>query len=1213
MRKSVLVSAFGLAGASIALAALPWWAGVALRPIARLAGASYEHYERRGYSRFALTDVVWARKNVRVEIARAETDTPVLWLWRRVMNGGSDITATGVRVVAEKQSEAPKDPNFGMVKLHDTLVRVVAPKLRRWLPRATVHNTEVRWPRGGLTIGDAEWESGRLTFRGLHFLKRNTDGVITVSDDRVITVDAHELDRWRAKAAWRGENVDGDGAILEQPVRLSGHFHPQGWFPAEALVEGQQWNLPAATLKLDAAYASVRGSGRVEWKEQGFGVSLHATTELKPDAKAPPLEAHLEANGDRNGWRITTIDVRAPFATASLTAPLEMSYDGNARTEQARLKVSADLSKQSWINGRGTMTGTVEMRASSTAAQGQDFSFSADGVEVDSMQLRHLAATGSLRWPRLEFSKFEAQLDEKSRVAGEGACDLRARKLEAVRFGGKIDPAWLTRWLPKNATWSDAEFSVNASGPLASPEHHGEVRLRGASFEPLKPTDVDLRWSGHGFAADEFTVHLAATESTIDATGAVDREKLRLTAFTFAPGGREALRLNGPAVVTWAPRLRIQSLKLLGAGSSVLIDSSDGPKPGLSAVAIGIPNDWGRDWVEMPGPSWLLQKLEVRGDFSGDKLAFRTELSAELKLKPRAAHVSLTADGDGRGVRLTALRVIEDGKMLTEATGHFPIVWDTKGRRKLRIELDAPFELQLETDPASPLWSALGAPIGLGLEGAAARAKLTGTLRQPEGELHVDIASIAGESEKLKRALPKIEGLSFSVGVNRKEISLEHGRAKIEGQLVSAEGHFPMDEAKWEQLWSGDDSIDWRDAEATIEIPDAQMAPLAERFPDLIANQGRLSAHVDLAPGGELTGHLRLSDAATRPIPPLGVVQEIQADLALKGRTVEVRSFSGKVGGQPIVLAGTASVPEDGPWKLAMSLKGENVPLVRQTGLLVRTDFDLRADSDASGATKVTGAVNLRDCLLLSDLSAFLTSGQRGVRREPPYFSVAVSPFRTWQLGVEVRGNRSVRARTAVFKGNASMRFQLSGTLGDPRAIGELTIDQGQVLFPFATFDVQLGVIRLQEADPYNPQISATAMARRYGYTLRMEASGSPESPNITFTSNPALDSTQLLLMVMTGQKPTDESFTTSGQQRLTRVGAYFGQELVQGLRNGDSEDRLEISSGEQISLQGHETYQIEYKLSDRWSLVGEYDEFDDYNAGLKWRVYREGGARGEK
>ena len=67
----------------------------------------------------------------------------------------------------------------------------------------------------------------------------------------------------------------------------------------------------------------------------------------------------------------------------------------------------------------------------------------------------------------------------------------------------------------------------------------------------------------------------------------------------------------------------------------------------------------------------------------------------------------------------------------------------------------------------------------------------------------------------------------------------------------------------------------------------------------------------------------------------------------------------------------------------------------------------------------------------------------------------------------------------------------------------------------------------------------------------------------------------------------------------------FLGKDLLAKLGFGDqNEERLIINSGQEISEQGRPTYSLEYKLTDRWSLVGEYDRFNAFNAGLKWRVY---------
>ena len=179
--------------------------------------------------------------------------------------------------------------------------------------------------------------------------------------------------------------------------------------------------------------------------------------------------------------------------------------------------------------------------------------------------------------------------------------------------------------------------------------------------------------------------------------------------------------------------------------------------------------------------------------------------------------------------------------------------------------------------------------------------------------------------------------------------------------------------------------------------------------------------------------------------------------------------------------------------------------------------------------------------------------------------------------------------------------------------MGELTVDQGQVLFPFATFKVSQGAVRLREADPFHALVSLNALSQRRDYQLRLEMTGELPAPNVTITSTPSLAAADVLLMVMTGRPPTnDTTAAASSGPRLAMLGAYLGRGLFQDLGFG-GEDRLEISAGEHVSRQGRETYEVEYKLSERWSLQGEYDQFDRYNTGLKWRVYTEEGAPLEK
>lgn len=1216
MRKGRLILTLAAATIAVAVAVAPWWLGAALRPVARLAHARFESYERVGYSRFRLTKVVWERADpspVRAELDRVEADTPVVWLWRCLWGGEPRIAIGSWRVVAGPSGK-PAEPGAGLVRLHGKLIGKVVPRLRRWLPRATADDGRVSWPGGAIALAGAEWRDGMLRLRGLQW--KAVDGVDAVAKvEGGSTIQAHLTKAdpaAEADVAWTGAEITGHGSLWAQPWRGAFHFAPTGWRPTEGDIEAKNWDVAADTLKLPAVYAGLRGGAHFAWKDHAFTIALDVTAAPRAGQEAPPIEAHAQLSGDHAGWEIRQLRLTAPFAQADLSGPVAIGYDGRTRTERAQLAVRADLAKQPWAEARGRVSGTVELQPAENRAVTARFSLAADGVAVRSLVLQHAEAAGRIDWPRIELERASLVADGGTRVALHGAFDARTRRLDGVAAEGEIARAWLGERLPAALGWQKAGFSATVSGPLSRPAHAGAFTLAGLQFSPVKAVDARGTWRGDGLAASAVEVTVDRGHTKVTASGSLDRQAARIATLRVTENGRERWHNDGAATIAWAPAKQIDNLRLVGPDSRIEANASAGGAVAVSAA--GLRDDWVREWIAFAGPAWRLTTFKLDADLGAAKPRFSTEATGEIELEPRVADVSLKASGDAGGVKLDELRVVDGQRTLTAASGRLPLIWDPKASSRWRPDFDAPLELHLTTDPESPLWSALAAQAGIDLTGAAAAATFTGTLRNPAGQMRLEVRAIDATEEPLKSRLPKIEQLGLTLHVDQEAISLESAQATVEGQHLEASARLPMDPVRWEQLWRGGKNLDWRDIDGRIDIPDAAMEPLSRRLPDLIATQGRVSAHVTLANGGHVTGALKISDAATRPIAPLGVAQNVNAELSLDGRTVDVKSFSARIGGQPVTLTGTATLPVRGRPRVAMALKAENVPLVRKAGLLVRTDLDLHADTGAGGVTRLTGKVNLRDCLVLSDITALLPGGEKGVSRQAPYFAVKAAPFNTWQLGVELRGDHAIRMRTAVFKGTASAHFQLGGTLGEPRAVGEVSVDDGQVLFPFATFDVQLGAVRLQEADPFHPELNVTATSRRFGYEVRLTATGSPEAPNVSFSSNPALDSAQILLMVMTGQKPATDTFTSNGSQRLTRVGAFVGQEVIQGLGfGGGDENRLEITSGEQITMQGRETYQIEYKLNDDWSLVGEYDEFDDYNAGVKWRVYTQGGGHDRK
>jgi translocation and assembly module TamB len=183
-----------------------------------------------------------------------------------------------------------------------------------------------------------------------------------------------------------------------------------------------------------------------------------------------------------------------------------------------------------------------------------------------------------------------------------------------------------------------------------------------------------------------------------------------------------------------------------------------------------------------------------------------------------------------------------------------------------------------------------------------------------------------------------------------------------------------------------------------------------------------------------------------------------------------------------------------------------------------------------------------------------------------------------------------------------SAGLQLRGTLGEPLAVGEVRLDGMTLAFPFASLEVKQGMVILSSENAHEPRLFVTATGRAFGYDIRLQVTGTAQDPIPEFSSVPPLTSEDILLMVTTGRIPRDDYRLSTGQ-RAQRLGVFVGRSIASKLGFGGG-DRLSIRSGENISESGKETYSVEYKMTDDWSLIGEYDRFDEYNAGVKWRVF---------
>ncbi|WP_414664338.1 translocation/assembly module TamB domain-containing protein [Horticoccus sp. 23ND18S-11] len=1190
----------------LGIGTLPYWFGSALAAAGRSRGLSVGRYERLGYARFALHDVEYRRATVRVTATRVEVDTPFVWLWRQTWKQSAPVNVGEWKVDVERSS-TPSAPTVdrGWVWLRALLARI-AVQLERWLPRASAGAGAVNWPGGGVTTAGGSWTGREIALRDVVYRSVTADtATVDFGADGVIRVTARAF-AGQAGATLEsiGSRVQGGLTWWEQPVAVDATFGPRGWLPAAASFNATGWNVPAERVKLGALYTAVRAAGKLEWREDRFVTDISATGEPREGTSAPPLEVKLRGDGDTQAFTIETVRAVLPGLTATLSAPVVFSRTSGLRETPARFSLQGDLAQMPWFTATGAFTADAQVVTTGAGVPTVEFAAEARTVRARDVAIAAAAAKGRLNWPRLEITTGTLEGGEGGQLTWSGGWDFATRELFGGVMAGQLRRASLARWLPAQPTFDRVDVTLAGEGPLAEIRHHGRLEAADVTFAGVNPLALTLEWRGAAANIAELTAQVSAGASVVRATGSAGPLSLTFATLEFRQSDAMRLQLSAPATLHWRPQLRLEPLRLTGPDGSLEMAATAGESGRISVSAFQLPSRWSADFVALPGPPWTVSRLVAEGTWDRGPMIFALTSDVAVDLgEQRTATVAVKARGAADGLVVESLRAMEGEIAVVAATGRVPLTVHPGGGGWVRIDPAGALALEADVAPNAAFWPRLAAVSGVDLRDPRVTARLGGTWQRPEGKATLQAARITLDAKRFARPLPAIDALDVEISGDRTGFTLSRFSLSVEGQAVRAQGRLPLLDESWAELIRQPLLVARRGADVRLEVPDAEVAVFTRFLPAVLAPKGRLQADLHYAQGG-FDGFVRLRDAASRPLGPLGVVQEIAAEATLAGRMITLREVKAKSGGQPVTLTGTVELPDAGEPRYNLILRGENLPFVRQTGLLLRGDLDLKLQTAEDAAVRLSGTVRLRDSLFLSDIRSFLPKGGTTARRRPPYFAIETVPINAWQLAVDVVGEKFLRLRTPVFTGLASARFRLGGTLGEPRAIGEATIDEGSIRMPFTSFTVTQGAVRLTEADPYEPAVYVRGAGRRYGYELVMEIDGSATQPEIAFNSSPALDSEQVLLMVMTGAAPTNQ-LTRSATQRVANVGLFLGQSLLASVGADAAEaDRLSVASGEKISRQGRETYDIEYKLSDRWTLTGEYNEFDEYNAGMKWRIF---------
>ena len=1221
----LLIAALGVL---VAVAAMPLWFPWILRPVAKRLGASYGRYEHEGYQRFRLTDVVFTNRSGHFEAKQVEAFLPMIWLWRCLDGQKSAPFLEADSWNWSAAANPARPPASSAYQILETAGGKIG-ALEKWLPKAQLTNGTLRLKGQILRVPQAVWAGGKLSAQlasprlgqAIHLQA----AVESLTPPKLnVNLDAAALQfqsQFTIAAVQHQVNVEGTALWLSNRIVLTASLAAHGFVPQTASLQADSFQIPAGLLKLKH-YSDLTGDLKADWNTNRFTLNLSARS-LPRSANWSPIRIEAAVSGNTNAAQIDLARVSTPWLDARLSRKTEILFKPPFLTQPAALDVTANLARQSWFPAKGDLAGEAVLRPGAARFPEVSLTLDGAGLSLSNFTAKTLRLQGGIQWPQLELTRGNMELADGSTISLTGGFNVQKQTVQdgRLRFSGGFG----RRFLPSAISFRTASVAARFAGPLRALTNSGTLRVEGFQIPHARPLRMDASWQGRGLNLQQMQVALSAGDASLQMHGAArlaESEKtLDVSAFTLSRGNRAELQLQEPFEVAFKRNkagssnlwsLALQPVNWSGNGSGLkLAAAASWPQTGTFQIsARNLNAGLIQDFLNGGAPAAELNHLTFSAGWTNSAVAFQLDALAGWKAGNGLAFgVNAQVSGGTNGIAISQLSISSETQTVCHAEGILPVTFDPERTNGfIQINPDGPVRLQASTQTNSILWREIADASGLLLVTPRLEANLNGTWTAPRGQITLRAQRI--RFPQVKHALPELENIDLAAEVNHDEAQISRFHFLLAGQPVQFTAQMPFQKAFWSTLMSQRRLPDWREATAHLKIENAELAPFAKLMPEMLSPQGALRADLTLQSGGVLKGALTVTNAATLPLTTLGAVRNIQFTVKFTGQAAELTNFSALIGGEPVTANGRMplNIQEfngKGLPPFMIRLRGTNVPLVRKPSLLLRADLALTLTNPPSGPGMVTGSLTLRDSLFLASLQSLIPENTATPAQHPPYFSVAAQPWAGWHLDLQVNGNQFMRVQTPVFHGKASTTMKLQGTLGNPLALGEVKIASGVITFPFGNLSVDQGFISLTTDNPYHPRLFITAQAQQFGYNVKLEVTGTVDAPVVQFSSTPPLTSQEIVLMLTTGQLPTGIGVSTSTQQRAQGLAMFFGKNLLSefGLGLGD-QNRLTVRSGQQISEAGRPTYEADYQISKRWSLVGQYDQFDQYDLNLKWNIY---------
>nr|WP_298926019.1 translocation/assembly module TamB domain-containing protein [uncultured Erythrobacter sp.] len=302
-------------------------------------------------------------------------------------------------------------------------------------------------------------------------------------------------------------------------------------------------------------------------------------------------------------------------------------------------------------------------------------------------------------------------------------------------------------------------------------------------------------------------------------------------------------------------------------------------------------------------------------------------------------------------------------------------------------------------------------------------------------------------------------------------------------------------------------------------------------------------------------------------------INDVTARGRFAGSTLTITRFAGETrGGGSVSGSGTVNLSgmsaRRGP-RIDLKAAAKNAQLLSANGLDATITGPLRLVSDGLGGT-IAGRVSIDRASWALGIAAEDLSLPKIATREVNLRDTSVVRTRSAAASWRYLINASSPSRVAVdgmgLDSEWGVDIALRGTVDDPRIGGEARLVRGDYTFAGTRFDLTQGRIDFDANMPIDPRLNLIAQTNANGTDVTVAITGNAQSPEVAFSSQPALPEEEILARLLFGGSVTSLSATDAlqlGAALASLRGGSGGLDPIGDLRRSIGLDQLRIISAD--------------------------------------------------